>query len=146
MKVVFLRDLPGTAKKGEVKNVADGYARNFLLPGRLAEPATKRVIEKLSIQKNRKVKRKQSDDRTERRIIGRLTGQEIKITEKRSDTGKLYRAITPQIIVAAIRDAHGLDVEPQKIRMKEPIKTAGSHEVTVDCGCNGQAKLIVTIK
>jgi large subunit ribosomal protein L9 len=145
MKVIFTKDVKGTAKKGEVKDVTAGYAQNFLFPQRLAEPMSKKINEAITADINRKKKVKLSSDRADRSQIDKLKKRKFVFEESSSETGTLYRAVTPHIIAKTLRECYHIDIDPTKIKIMQPIKTIGSHKVEFDCGDSGKTTFTVTV-
>lgn len=144
MKVIFLDNVKGVAKKDEMKEVKEGYAQNFLFKKKLAIEATPQNIKMLE------EKKKQAKDREDKKIADakalaeKLNKVGIIITGKGGDTGKLYGAITAAEIAKAL-EAEGLDVDKKDIALKDPIKEPGEYSVKVKIfmDINAQIKVIV---
>src|SRR3989339_1323589 len=122
MKVIFLKDVKGTAKKGEIKEVSDGYARNFLMKQGLATMATDTELKKLESQAKKKTKQMESELESLQKMAGRLDGAEIEIFAKTSNSGTLYAAITSDKLASAIKKQLSIKVKPEQIKLKEPLK------------------------
>ena len=103
MKVIFLKDVKGTAKKGETKEVSDGYARNFLMKQGLAIMATDAELKKIDGQAKKKAKQMESELESQQKVAGRLDGEEIEILAKVSNSGTLYAAINSAKLAQAIK-------------------------------------------
>lgn len=134
MKVILLQDISGVGKKFEVKNVADGYALNFLLPRKLAEAGAPRAI--LRADKMRaalEVERKVQADLLAKNVKG-LEGAVIEISEKGNDKGHLFSGIHKERLSEELKKQKGLDVPPELIELPHPIKTIGEQCVTVKAG------------
>ncbi len=131
MRVVFLKDVPNVAKSGEIKEVADGYARNLLIPRKLAalvNPKIKSQIEaQLKAQNNKQVKIVEKLAK----IAKQLDGKEITLKAKVGAKERLYGSITSADIANELTRTSGVVVDKRKIEMLEPIRELGSFDVTV---------------
>ncbi len=130
MKVVFLRDVEGTARTGEVKDVADGFARNFLLPKRLAVPAAGGAFRAWQHDiASREEKR--TRERAEAEIAAqRINSTTLTMGVKVGEGGKLYGSITSKDIADALA-RRGITVDRHKIDLEEPLKTLGTYKVAI---------------
>lgn len=130
MKVIFLQDVPRVAKAGEVKGVANGYARNFLIPQKLAvmaDPATLNTLE-AQIKKAASSQAQTEEEMTD--LAHQLDGKEITLKAKVGAKEHLYGSITSTDIAAELQN-NGLVVDKRKIEIAEPIRQLGSHEVAI---------------
>ncbi|UCG10662.1 MAG: 50S ribosomal protein L9 [Dehalococcoidia bacterium] len=130
MKVIFLQDVPRVARAGEVKEVADGYARNFLIPQKLAvmaNPATLNTLE-AQIKKEASSQAQTEEEMTD--LAQQLDGKEITLKAKVGAKEHLYGSITSADIAAELQN-NGLVVDKRKIEIAEPIRQLGSHEVAI---------------
>ena len=146
MKVVFLEDVSHKEKKGDIKEVSDGYARNFLLPRGLALPATQGAVksaEKLSEERERK-RARQHNEYVE--LAGQINGKELKFERKASGKGTLHGSITTADIAEALSKAIKVDVDRKKIALKSSLHQVGSYEVEVVFVKDAVAKITVTIE
>ena len=136
MKVIFNVDVRGQGKKGEMKEVSDGYARNYLLPRKLASEATADALNAI------KAKEKALAEENAKR----LSGVVVRIQAKAGQGGRLFGAVTSQEISDALRAQHGIEIEKNKIVQAEPIKQFGTYEVKAKLGyeVSGTINLIVT--
>ena len=136
MKVIFNVDVRGQGKKGEMKEVSDGYARNYLLPRKLASEATADALNAI------KLKEKALAEENAKR----LSGVVVRIQAKAGQGGRLFGAVTSQEISDALRAQHGIEIEKNKIVQAEPIKQFGTYEVKAKLGyeVSGTINLIVT--
>lgn len=131
MKVLFLKEVQGTAKAGDVKEVAPGYARNHLLPKHLAVVADERVVEQLR-QREEAVRRRTEKALSEaREVATRLKKLTVTVYAKTGDGGRLFGSVTNADIAQQLKREAGLDVDKRKIEVDPPIKSLGPHEVTV---------------
>lgn len=131
MKVVLTSDVKGAGKKGEVLNVSEGYARNFLLPKGMAIEATERNLKELARQKAGENKKKSEELARAEDIKEKLDGIELNIPVKAGEGGRLFGAITAKDIGEAVEKLHGLNIDKRKIEIKAPIKTLGEHLVQI---------------
>lgn len=129
MKVVLLQKVPGIGDIDDVKEVADGYARNFLFPQHLAVQASVSVISQIAAHKKKVGKEAENDLREQQSLADRLDGLTIEIKEKVSDKGLLYAAVGPQRLVEELKK-RGIVVTKAQIAMK-PIKEEGEFTVPV---------------
>lgn len=131
MRIVLRSDLDGIGKRGDVVEVADGHARNYLLPGGYAFPATERVLGQA--QKMRRA-RDVADERVRQAaesIAQQLVPVSIAITARVGRNGRLFGSVTPAEIVAAVEAQTGIALDRHKLNVREPIRSVGTHEVGV---------------
>ena len=146
MKVILLSDVPKVGKKGEIKEVSDGYARNFLLPRKLAIEATTDAINTLNLkEKARKAEEARQKAEAEA-ISGKLKDCPVKLTAKAGNGGKLFGAVTGKEISAALKEQYGMEIDSKKLVLAEPIKSFGGYEVKAKLGfeISGIVKVSVT--
>ena len=131
MKVVLLQDVPRLGEAGEVKDVAVGYARNFLLPKGLAEFATSAVLKRVEAQLQ-KEKRRQAQVEVEMANMAQtLDGAQIILKAKVGAQERLYGSITSGDIAAELQRVTGLEIDKRKIELEEPIRQVGEYEISV---------------
>jgi large subunit ribosomal protein L9 len=130
MKVVFLEDVPNVAKESEIKEVSDGYGRNFLLPRKLALVATPANIKAMEEKKSREARREAKTEAEIAELGRQLTGKEITIRAKVGVDGHLHGAVTTTDIASAL-EAQGINVDKRKIELAEPIHDVGPFEISV---------------
>ncbi len=147
MKVVFLEEVEGTAHPGEVKNVANGFARNYLLPRRLAAPATAHYLN-IAEAKAEKDARRQTrlDEEARQYVLPKVDGQAIVIEARVGEQGKLFGSITTRDIAEALQVATGVEVEHRHVELRAPIRDLGSREVEVRLTRNVRAKIAVNVE
>lgn len=146
MKVILLQDIKGTGKKDQIVEASDGYARNYLIPRKLAKEATAEALN--SIEKAKSAdKHREAVKRAEAEVKAReLKGKVIQLTVRGGDNGKLYGAITNDQIAAALKEQHGYEVDKRKLEMDEPIRTAGQSFVTLKLMAGVSTRMIVNVK
>lgn len=144
MKVIFIKDMKGQGKKGQVKEVSEGYAQNFLLPRGIARPATDGNMKTLDNQKAAEDRRKQ-EEKTEAEVLAKKLEAEVtELKAKSGEGGRLFGAITSKQIAEALA-AKGLKVDKRKIELDEPIRTLGVTQVTVKVHPEVKATLKVQV-
>lgn len=145
MKIILLKDIPKLGKKYDVKDVADGYARNFLLPKGLAKLATGAAIKGLEQEKAKEEALAEEDLKKNEEVAAALEGQEIEMAVKMSEEGKLYAALTPQKI-AKILGERGFNIKKNQIKIDSPIKELGEYDAIIEFphGLEAKVKIIVT--
>ena len=146
MKVILLQDVPGTGKKDQILEISDGYARNFLLPRKLARQATseaQNAIERArSADKHREdVKRNEAEQKARE-----LKGKVIQLEVRGSESGKVYGSVTNEQIATAIRTQLGFEVDKRKIEVAEPIKQAGQAFFTLKLMGGISTRMIANVK
>ena len=148
MKVIFNTDVRGQGKKGEMKEVSDGYARNYLLPRGLASPATADAVNALKLKEKAKAAQMAKEKAAAEENAKRLSGVVVQISARAGQGGRLFGAVTSQEIAEALREQHGIELEKNKIVQAEPIKQFGSYEVKAKLGyeVSGTINVLVTEK
>ncbi|HVA36957.1 MAG TPA: 50S ribosomal protein L9 [Candidatus Dormibacteraeota bacterium] len=146
MKVILKQDVKSLGKAGQVVEVSDGYARNFLMPRNLAQEATKGSLADLEQRNVAKAKR-EAEVRADAEDLARRLGETtVTVRVKAGETGKLFGAVTNQQIADAIKAATGIDVDRHKIELDEPIKALGGHAVSVRLGKDLMARVTVAVE
>ena len=146
MKVIFNEDVRGQGKKGELKEVSDGYARNYLIPRKLASEASADNINTLKLKEKAKASQLAKEKAQAEANGKRLEGVVVRLTAKAGQGGRLFGAVTSQEISDALREQHGIEIEKNKIVQAEPIKQYGSYEVKAKLGfeVTGTINVLVT--
>jgi len=146
MKVVLLQDVPQLGKMGQVKDVAPGYARNFLLPRGLAEFATPAVLKRVEAQR-RKEERLQSQLEAEVASVARtLEGAQITLRAKVGEQERLYGSITSGDIADELQRAMGLEIDKKTIELDEPIRQLGEYEILIRLSKDSVPKIKVVVE
>ena len=145
MKVLLEQDVKGTGKKGDIVNVSDGYARNFLFPKKLAAPADASAVNAANIQKSAAAHRRVTAGVKAREDAKKLEGQTVTITARVGEGGKLFGAITGKEIAAALKEQKDFDIDRKKIALAEPIHTTGEYTAKISLfeGTSAQIRVIV---
>ena len=146
MKVILKADVRGKGKKGQMIEVAEGYARNFLMPKGLAVLATADAVNTMRLQEKAKAKADAEAKAAATEIAEKLKGLQVKVPSKGGEGGKLFGAVTGREIAAALKEQHGVDIDSKKLVLDEPIKSFGSYEVKAKLGfeISGTVYVIVT--
>ena len=131
MKVILLKDVKGTGKKNEVKEVSDGYARNFLLPKKLAVPADNTNMKELNEKNKSKENKAQKEYEAAVELGKRMEELNVVIYSKSGDGGRLFGSITSKDIAEQIKKQHNIEVDKRKITLDEPIRVLGSRFVDI---------------
>lgn len=143
MKVILLQNVPNVGKLDEVKEVSEGYARNFLFPRHLAVQASPKALKDITAHQDRLKKDTEKELQREQAVAARLDGFEIVFKEKASDKGALYAAVTPTKIADQLV-AKGFAVTKDAIKVK-PIKECGTFPATVAMGHGLEAHIHITV-
>jgi len=146
MKVILLEDVKGKGKKGDVVNVSDGYARNFLFPNKKAVEANAQNLNELKMKQAAEKNRKQQELEKAKNLAAELSGIEVRVKGKSGENGKLFGSITNKEVADALKAQHQLTVDRKKIVMPEPIKTLGNFELEVKVYPDVTAKLNVLVE
>lgn len=145
MKVIFSVDVKGQGKKGEMKEVSEGYGRNYLLPRKLAVEATADNMNALRLKEKAKQAAIAAEKAKALENAKQLESVVVKIAARAGSSGKLFGAVTSQEISDALAEQFGIEIEKQKIIQNEPIKSYGSYEVKCKFGyeINGLIHVLV---
>jgi large subunit ribosomal protein L9 len=144
MKVILLQDVETLGKKYEVKEVKNGYARNFLLPGKLAKAATKQALKWLADQKEVIEKKAEEDLKKAQELASKLDGIEVSVIVKVGDEGQLFESINSQKIVEKLKEM-GFEVKKSQVKLEEPIKELGEFPVNINLDHNLEVEIKVII-
>lgn len=145
MKIVLLSDVKSLGKKGEVVEVAEGYARNFLLPRKLATEADKGALAQLGSQKKAQERREAEALAEAKALADRLEAAKLPIKAKAGGNGKLFGAVTNADVANAIHSTLDVAIDKHKIELKSQIKALGSYPVEIKLHKNVVAKTTVDV-
>lgn len=134
MKVILQQDVKGQGKKGQLVEVSDGYARNFLLPKKLAVPATAENVNTMKQQEKARLAQQAAEKAEAQALAKKLEGLSVTISAKAGEGGRLFGAVTAKEISEALASQHGLNIAKTKIVMDEPIKACGSYQYKAKLG------------
>ncbi len=146
MKVILLQDVKALGKKGEIVNVNDGYARNFILPKKLGVEANGKNLNDLKLQKNNEAKVAQEHLDAAKKLAEELKAGKVVLTMKVGEGGRTFGSVSSKEIAEAVKEQMHLDIDKKKIQLKEQIKTLGTHIVSVKLHPEVTAELNVSVK
>ncbi len=146
MKVILLQDVKSLGKKGEIVNVNDGYARNFILPKKLGLEATGKNLNDLKLQKNNEAKVAQEHLDAAKKLAEELKEGQVVLSMKVGEGGRTFGSVSSKEIGEAVKEQMKLDIDKKKIQLKEQIKTLGTHIVAVKLHPEVTAELKVVVK
>jgi large subunit ribosomal protein L9 len=148
MKVIFLQDVKGKGKKGDVKNVSDGYARNYLFKNNLAQEATPGNLKALEAKKKKNEQLEQKEKEEAMNIKDTLADLTVELQAKSGENGRLFGSITSKQIAEALEKQHGYKIDKRKLELDQPIRALGYTTVPVKLHpeVSGSVKVHVTEK
>ena len=144
MRIILLQNVEKLGKKYDIKEVADGYARNFLIPKGLAKPATKENLKWLETQKEIEVKKAEEELKKVEAVATNIDGQEIIIPVKIGEEGQLFESITSQKIYEKLKEL-GFEIKKSQIDLPEPIKELGEFPVKIKLEHNLEAEIRIIV-
>ena len=146
MKVILLQDVKGSGKKGQLVNVSDGYARNFLLPKKLAKEADAKALNELKNEEESRKYRIETDTANAKADAEKISGKTLTMTAKAGKGGKLFGSVTAKEIAAELKKSFGIDVDKRKIALDGDIKSFGTYnaEIKLYTGVSASIKVMVT--
>ena len=131
MKVILEQDVKGQGKKGDLVNVSDGYARNYLIPRGLAKEATADAMNAIKIADAAKKRRIEQERAEAKALAERLSGMPVKLKAKAGAGGRLFGSVTAKEIADGLKEQHGVEIAKNKILLEDNIKSFGSFEIKV---------------
>ena len=131
MKVILLTELKGKGGEGDVVDVADGFANNYLFPQKIAVPATKGNLKQLEQRKHNIATREETRLADAQKLKDQLEALTVQVEARVGEEGVLFGSVTAHMIADALKEAHGIEIDRRRIDLKNPIKVAGEHEVVV---------------
>ena len=146
MKVILLQDVKGKGKKGQMIEVSDGYARNFMLPKKLAQEATADAINTMRMNDKATAERIAREKAEALALSKQLREMTVVVTAKGGGAGKLFGSVTSQEIADALKAKSGIVIDKRKIVVSDPIKNVGTYTVTCKLGYEITAPLTVKIE
>lgn len=145
MKVILIEDVKSLGKKGQLVDVNDGYARNFILAKKLGLEATPKNLNDLKLKKANDEKVAKEIYEEAKAFGERLKEMEVNVTIKTGEGGKIFGSVSSKEIAAACKEQHGIEIDKKKIQLPESLKNFGSYEVTVKLHPQVAAKLTVKV-
>ena len=146
MKVILLQDVKGQGKKGQLIDISDGYARNFLLPRKLAQEATADNINTMKMNDKALQEKRQKEREAAVALEKVLKAMTLTVTAKGGGGGRLFGSVTNAEIADALMKQHKIDIDKRKIVLKDPIKNVGTYTVVCKLGYEVNAELTVEIR
>ncbi|MDI3340207.1 MAG: 50S ribosomal protein L9 [Sphaerobacter sp.] len=131
MKVILLQDVPNLGSAGAIKNVSEGYARNYLIPKGLAEMATPGRVKEAEARLAAAARRLAREEQAQQALADKIEGTRIQMLARVGEQGRLYGSITAAEIAEVLTAKFGQEIDRRKIELEEPIRTVGEHQVTV---------------
>lgn len=146
MKVLFKRDVADVAKAGQVKDVADGYARNFLIPRGLAVAATSSALKQVSDLQAVAARHAAEEEQAARELKTKLEGQPVVIEAKAGSQGRLYGSVTTADVASALQKQLGTSVDRRDLDIAEPVRQVGSYQVAAKLSRGVSATLTIEVR
>lgn len=146
MKVILLEDVKALGKKGQVVEISDGYAKNFILKKKMGVEATNANMNDLKLQKARAEKLAKEQLEAAEKLAAALEDKSVTVAIRAGSNGKAFGSVSSKEIAAAYKEQWGLDIDKKKIQLAEPIKTFGDHEVAVKLHPQVTGKLKVKVQ
>ena len=145
MKVILQQDVKGQGKKGQMVNVSDGYARNFLFPKKLAVEATADNVNTMKLQEKAKAAKLAEEKAQAQAIADQLKELTVRIVAKGGNGGRLFGAVTTKEVSDALKAQHNIEINKAKLVLDEPIKSFGGYELKAKLGhdVNAVVKVVV---
>ncbi len=145
MKVLLLEDVKQLGKKGEIKEVSEGYARNFLIRNGLVEAATRETMNMINARKKKVEKLKALEEKSEQKIFNTIHKKSVTVHSKVALGGTLYSAVSARDIVEEIKNKFKIEIDPEKIVIDTPMKSIGMHKAEIVCGKDLKGKITVEV-
>jgi large subunit ribosomal protein L9 len=145
MQVIFLEDVPNVGEAGQIKEVADGYGRNYLIPHKLAAPARPQDIKNVEAQIKARARQAAKTEAEMKALASILDGKEITLKARAGAQDRLYGSITSADIAAGLDKNLSINLDKRKIELAEPIHQLGSYDVAVKLGKDISAMIKVTV-
>ena len=145
MKIVLRDDVENLGRKGDVVDVADGYARNYLVPRGLAMKATRGVVAQAEAMRRNRAAKEARDVEAAQSQAASLQGARIEITARAGEGGKLFGSVTASDVAEAIQAQRGIEVDRRRVRLEEPVKELGEVEVEVKLHTDIAATVTVVV-
>lgn len=145
MKILLLEDVKKLGKKGEIIDVSDGYAKNYILPKKLGKEATKQVMNEWTQKKGSEANRKEQERLDAIATMQKLEKLTVVMKGKAGDGGRLFGSITSKDIAEALKAQHGIELDRRRINMKDPIRAVGNHSIEVKLHQEAVGHLAVSV-
>ncbi len=146
MKVILKENVQNLGQKNEIKEVADGYARNYLFPNNLAKKATESEVKKAKMLQEKREKAKEKKREKLEKMANEIEGKKVEFTMKTGEKGQLFESVHKKDIVEKIKELGYKEVEEKHINLENPIEKEGEYEVNLNLGENLSSKIEVIVK
>ncbi|MBQ4382871.1 MAG: 50S ribosomal protein L9 [Firmicutes bacterium] len=146
MKVMLLEDVKKLGKAGEVVEISDGYAKNFILPKKLGKEANADVLNQWKLKKGSEANRKAQEKQEALALAAKLEEKTVLLKVKGGENGRLFGSVTAQAIADALAQQHGIQIDKKKIQLKDAIKATGSYPVDIKLHPEATAKVTVRVE
>ncbi len=146
MKVILKQDVKKLGQKGEVKEVSDGYARNFLLPRGLAIEATDGKVKQLQERQERREKKREKEEQKALKTKAKIDGKTIEVKARAGEDGRIFGTVTSMEIADILQEDFRVSIDKKRIEIQEPIRTLGEYSVRIKVFPSIQATLKVLVK
>lgn len=146
MKIILLEDVKSVGKKGELVELKEGYARNFIIPKKLGVEATDANMNTLKLQKRNEEKVAKEQLEAAQAMAAEIEKMTVKLELKAGEGGKIFGSVSSKEIAKAVTDQYGKEIDKKKLQLADTIKTVGMHEVTVKLHPKVSAKLKVQVE
>ncbi len=141
MKVILKENVNKLGEKGDIVQVANGYARNYLIPRGLAEEASKSNLKKLEAWKKKIEAEREEERRRNKELAEKISMLQLKVESKAGEGGRLFGSVTGQDIATELKKQHGIEIDKKKIELPEPIKALGNFRVKIKIDAEHQPSL-----
>lgn len=145
MKILLLQDVKKLGKAGEIVDVSDGYAKNYIIPKKLGREATAQVMNNWKQQKASEANRKEMEKQQAIATVKDLGNKVITLKEKAGQDGRLFGSVTAKDLAEALKTQYGIDVDRKKINLKDPIRAVGNYSVEIKLLAEATGLLTVQI-
>ena len=146
MKCLFLKDVPSVARAGEVREVSDGYARNYLIPKGLAVAATPAVLRQWEERRQAEQRRQEREAAHARELAAKLQETAVRITARAGREGRLFGAVTAADVVQALNEQTGEQLDRRQVELEEPLHETGTYTVPIRLGPGVTAEVTVLVE
>lgn len=146
MKCLFLKDVPSVARAGEVREVSDGYARNYLIPKGLAVAATPAVLRQWEERRQAEQRRQEREAAHARELAAKLQETAVRITARAGREGRLFGAVTAADVVQALTEQTGEQLDRRQVELEEPLHETGTYTVPIRLGPGVTAEVTVIVE
>lgn len=145
MKVILLGEIKGKGGEGDIVDVAQGYAENYLFPKKLAVAATKGELKQLEQRRNNIAKREEKRLADANALKANLDGKQVTVDVKVGDEGILFGSVTAAMVADAVKDQLGVEIDRKRVELGKPIKVAGAHTVSISLYREIRAEVVVLV-